>query len=214
MKRSEGQRRFLISFRNQLAAEAVAALCLNDSLDSHSFPPFPLSFTLSLSSPSFCDVCLSLCVSFSCLLCCCCDGSAFISIKCKSQARIFPIERRFRPMRQQEGQGTGGGVACWTGCWSRCQRHGVAQSRGMFFTHRCVLFSGMRKAPLPSPSPSLPALPLFLLLLVSLRIYFFRLYNFYVEGFFMAISQRGRGISHFKSGLTILLQFFYATQAK
>lgn len=47
MKRSEGQRRFLISFRNQLAAEAVAALCLNDSLDSHSFPP-PLSFSLCL----------------------------------------------------------------------------------------------------------------------------------------------------------------------
>lgn len=95
-------------------------------------------------------------------------------------------------------------VACWTGCWSCCQRHGVAQSRGMFFTHRCVLFSGMRKAPLPSPS-----LALFLLLLVSLRIYFFRLYNFYVVGFFMAISQRGRGILHFKSGLTILLHFFF-----
>lgn len=48
-KRSEGQRRFLISFRNQLAAEAVAALCLNDSLDSHSSPPPPLSFSLCLT---------------------------------------------------------------------------------------------------------------------------------------------------------------------
>lgn len=108
-KRSEGQRRFLISFRNQLAAEAVAALCLNDSLDSHS-PPFPpLSLFLSLSSPSFCDVCLSLCVSFSCLLCCCCDGSAFISIKCKSQARIFPIERRFRATDEVAGRTRRGG---------------------------------------------------------------------------------------------------------
>lgn len=113
MKKSEGQRRFLISFRNQLAAEAVAALCLNDSLDSHSFFP---SFSLSLSFPSFCDVCLSLCVSFSCLLCCC-DGSAFISIKCKSQARIFPIERRFRATDEvavgqgtREGGGMGGGM--------------------------------------------------------------------------------------------------------
>lgn len=123
--------------------------------------PPPLSLSFSFTSPSFCDVCLSLCVSFSCLLCCC-DGSAFISIKCKSQARIFPIERRFRATDEVAGRGrdSGGGrgvskVACWTGCWSCCQRHGVAQSRGMFFTHRCVLFSGMRKAPfaqLPSPS--------------------------------------------------------------
>lgn len=126
-------------------------------------PPFlPFFLFLSLSSPAFCDVCLSLCVSFSCLLCCCCDGSAFISIKCKSQARIFPIERRFRATDEVAGRARhrrGGAGACWTGCWSCCQRHGVAQSRGMFFTHRCVLFSGMRKAPLPSPSPSLPALP-------------------------------------------------------
>lgn len=81
------------------------------------FPWFPLppppSLFLSLSSPSFCDVCLSLCVSFSCLLCCCCDGSAFISIKCKSQARIFPIERRFRATDEVAGRARhrrGGGM--------------------------------------------------------------------------------------------------------